>query len=184
MHTVKQLLPWGETTLLGQAVKTALQSRADKVYLVLGAHKDLISEKLDFSNIKVVENNDWRSGMGGSIARGTDAILDRSLPEGILVMLCDQPLIDSEYLNHMIDTFQTAEHSIIGTSYGSKIGVPALFSPQHFNDLRSLTGAKGAGSIIRKHSSDCLGLNANGKEVDIDTEAAYNQLYNSFHSGN
>ena len=184
MHAVKQLLPWGETTLLGHAIETALKSRAEEVYLVLGAHKDLIFEKFGFSDVNFVQNRDWRSGMGGSIARGIAAILDRSSPKGILIMLCDQPLIDPEYLNEMMDNFQKGSHSIIGTSYGAKLGVPALFSTEYFKELRSLSGEKGAGSIIRRHSAVCLGLDANGKEADIDTEASYKQLYNSYHTGN
>ena len=184
MQAIKQLLPWGGSTLLEHTIETALRSRADQVYLVLGANKELISEKLSQNNFEVIENDNWQTGMGGSIASGANAILDRSIPQGILVMLCDQPLIDPEYLNQMIDAFQTGQHSIIGTFYGAKIGVPALFGVQHFRELCFLEGTKGAGSIIKEYPSDCMGLQAHGKEVDIDTDTAYHELYSSFHPGN
>ncbi len=42
MKQAKQLLPWGTSTLLGNAIKEALESNSEKVYVVLGAKVPII----------------------------------------------------------------------------------------------------------------------------------------------
>ena len=52
----KQLLPFGDTTLLGQVVRNANASSLDRVVVVLGRASDELREKLDFGRAEVVEN--------------------------------------------------------------------------------------------------------------------------------
>ena len=42
MQQSKQLLPWGTSTLLGNAINEALESNSEKVYVVLGAKVPVI----------------------------------------------------------------------------------------------------------------------------------------------
>ena len=63
-----------------------------------------------------------------------------------------------------------------------ELQVPAVFGASYFNDLSGLTADEGAGQIIATNPSDTKGLDPAGKEVDIDTEDDYNELYTSFGS--
>lgn len=183
MKRIKQLLPWGNTTLLGQAIEAARTSSARSVQIVLGAYRDQIVERLDLKSEEIIVNGTWKKGMGESIAIGVEEILKKRTPDAILIMLCDQPFIDTEYLNIMIQRFKTADRGIIGTNYTPKVGVPALFGPDHFDELTKLAGDRGAGSLIDEKRTDCIGLNADGKEIDIDNEATYLRLYPRHGSG-
>jgi len=48
MGTVKQLLPWGDTTVLGQSITCYNDINIDKLIIVVGYKADLIKEIFSF----------------------------------------------------------------------------------------------------------------------------------------
>jgi len=46
MGTPKQLLPWGETTVLQRIIDAAAASRLERVILVLGANTEAIADRI------------------------------------------------------------------------------------------------------------------------------------------
>lgn len=172
---IKQLLPWKHTTLLGNAIQQAKLSKANKVYLVLGAHQEAIKANLEVSEIEYIVNQDWQNGIGSSIAVGFETILGSKMPcDAVLIMLADQPLMDTDYLNELIHVWDSTNKSIVATQYNGKAGVPAIFGKVHFEELRKLNHDQGAKHIIDK--SDILVVSSQGKEVDVDTWEAYQNL--------
>ncbi len=183
MGSVKQLLKWGTSTLLSHTIETAQSLQCCKICVVLGANYDVINAEINQSSIKIIRNKEWKNGLGRSIAFGVQHLMDSSLTiDGILIMMADQPLIDANYLNSMIEMFKPMEHQIIATSYDNhKQGVPALFDKIYFEELTKLNDDKGAKEIIEKYSSRVVKLFANGKISDIDTQQDYEDLYNANH---
>ena len=176
MAGIKQLLSWDNKTLIEHALEMATSSAANKVYVVLGAHYDLIVKEVDQQEVVVIQNKNWADGIGSSIATGVKNILERENPDGILIMLCDQPLIDLDHLNSLIHSFLTKEYSVVGTSYENKIGVPAIFAAGCYPDLMKLEGDEGARSVIVKSSGKSIGISPQGKHADIDTDEDYSRL--------
>lgn len=176
MRGIKQLLPWGKTTMLKHIISVANSSKVQNVYVVTGAHQQSIHKVIKNTKTKIIHNPDWSDGMGKSIAVGIRGILESESPDGILVILCDQPLIDSTYINKLIDIFQNGHARIIGTEYPTKIGVPALFGAEYFAELQDLNGNKGAGKIIAGHRHVCVSVDPKGKHKDIDTDLDYRNL--------
>ena len=177
MQEIKQLLPWGNTTLIGNALKNAQNSDATAIYTILGAYKEEILQATDFGAIEAIYNPDWKMGLGNSIACGTKHLLEQDQAyDCILVMLTDQPFIDHEYLNALIDNFANSGRSIVATKYQNKVGVPAIFGKVHFEALKALHTDFGARDIIKTHFNDVLSISANGKEVDIDTLEEYERV--------
>ncbi|MDT7830413.1 nucleotidyltransferase family protein [Pricia sp. S334] len=175
MGLVKQLLPWKDTTLLGQTIQTATASDAASVTVVLGANAASIRNGIAKFEVGIVENSDWSAGLGSSIARGTDYLTDKdNKPDGILMMLADQPLIDTVYLNTMMVAFERGQRPIVATRYENRAGVPALFSASLFEELMALENDSGAKDIIEEH--DVLVLDSEGITVDIDTKSDYEKL--------
>lgn len=176
MRQPKQLLPWGDTTLLGHAIKVAQDSVAQDVYVVLGAHAQTIQEQLDLSHIKCILNNDWKKGLGTSIACAVQHLAHaQKAYDGLLFMLGDQPLIDTQVLNTMIRTFSEGEKGMVATKYPQGNGTPVLFCKKYFGALMELNGDKGAKEIIA-NNDDVIALALDGKVTDLDTYAAYKQL--------
>lgn len=179
----KQLLKWKNTTLLQHAIHTVKHVDHDQAVLVLGAHFDDITPQMDTSGMTVVFNEHWEKGLGISIACGMNYI-KVSLPQidSVLILLADQPLIDANFLNDMINTHHLNPNNIICTQYGhNKWGVPALFHKNYFEELSQLNHDKGAKDLIKKHLNDVLFLNGMHLISDIDTMEDYENLYKQFH---
>ncbi|MBS9463539.1 nucleotidyltransferase family protein [Flagellimonas sp. 389] len=173
-NTIKQLLPWGKTTLLGHALEQAQKVTAH-TYVVLGSNANEIRSSISEANL--VYNPKWQSGIGSSIATGVKHILEHDKNfDGILVMLADQPMIDSVYLDLMKKKFDDGESIIIATAYENKVGVPAIFHRSILSELLELDKDSGAKQIIEKYIDDTERVFPNGKEIDIDTLEKYSQL--------
>ena len=172
---VKQLLPWKNTTLIENALTQARESHDEEVFVILGANEEFIKKQTQLPDQSCVYNENWSNGMGSSIVAGLQHLLSLSKEyDGVLVMLSDQPLIDTEYLNKIIDTWGKTSATITATGYENGLGVPALFDKCHFPELLKLTKDYGARHII--NDSNIKIINPQGKEMDIDTWQDYQVL--------
>ncbi|MCD6543118.1 MAG: nucleotidyltransferase family protein [Flavobacteriaceae bacterium] len=179
MGKIKQLLPWKQTTLIGNAIEQALASKADDVFVVLGANYQLISKEIEQENITIIYNKNWTLGMGFSI-RSTMDFFDKKHKkyDAVLIILVDQPLIDVIYFNMLIDKF--INYNIIASKYKNRVGVPAIFSSIYFDALRKLNRDIGARDLILKHINDVKEIDAFDKIQDIDSISSYELLYQKY----
>mgnify|MGYP001812580947 CR=1 FL=1 len=179
MGGVKQLLPYANSTLLETVIQNALASKADKVYCVLGANSEAIKSQIKNSKVAFIDNLNWNDGLSSSIVTGityTESIKEK--PKAVLVMLADQPYVDSKYINELIELFNMNQDKIIVSAYGNKKGVPAIF-PKRFNDdLLKLKGDKGAKAFFNSKEIDTVTFASKSKKAlnDIDTLEDYNRL--------
>ena len=183
MGVPKQLLKWNNSTLLQHTINTVKQIKKDEVVLVLGANFQDIKSKIDTTELTVIYNENWEKGLGNSIACGINQII-KSVQQidNVLIMLADQPLIDSNYLNEMIETQLLNPDKIICTSYQNKrLGVPAIFNKIYFKELSELNHDKGAKDLLNKNSDNILFLDGTYVISDIDTMEDYEALYKRFH---
>lgn len=179
----KQLLKWKKSNLLENAIKTVFESNVSNTFLVLGANYDQILEKTNTAFVVVIRNNSWDKGLGNSIAFGVNHIVKNNIKtDGILLMLADQPLIDADYLNSLIDAFEVGKKQIIASSYlNGKKGVPALFNSCYFDELTKLQGDKGAKALIEQYSKNVTLIKGENKLADIDTFEDYEILFKANH---
>ncbi|MCB0374081.1 MAG: nucleotidyltransferase family protein [Muricauda sp.] len=175
-ETVKQLLPWNNTTLLGHAIEQAVKI-SQKLTVVLGANAEIIQPTIT-ADVEVIINPDWEMGMGTSISFGTHHVLkSKNESNGILILLADQPFLDADYLSELKNEFETGNYKIVGTNYGKRVGVPAIFEASLFSELTGLHQDVGAKKIIERQKEYTKALDAKGRELDIDTINNYNQLF-------
>ncbi len=179
-NRIKQLLPWGNTTLLRNAIEKAEASIADDYFVILGAHIESIKVAMKLDASKVIYNPNWQNGLGSSIAIGVHHLIStHKMYDAVLIMLADQPLIDTDYLNTMITMRQDNKASIVTTAYKNRSGVPALFGAEYFSELKKLNKGFGAKDIINQYKDAILVMNPDGKEIDIDTWDEYQKLLRS-----
>jgi molybdenum cofactor cytidylyltransferase len=173
----KQLLEFEGKTLLRRAVETALESELGPVIVVLGAAFDEVQKTIGDLSSDVIHNADWSTGMSSSVLAGLE-LLESTSPSisAAIFMLCDQPLVSRETLQRMADVYAEANARIVASEYNNTLGVPALFDRIWFDELRSLSGDKGAKSIINRHLNDVAKLYAPESGIDIDTIADYEKL--------
>ena len=178
MGRPKQLLKWGNDNLLNHTINTALKTNASEVIVVLGANHDLIKNQIVHQSITILNNKDWKLGLGKSIACATEYVLKvKPETQGILIVLADQPLINSDFLNEIIEGFSTGQNQIIATAYNhDRKGVPALFDKFYFYELTTLSDDFGAKQLLKLHESSTIILNPPVENQDIDTLDDYNDL--------
>ena len=176
MQQTKQLLPWGNSTLVGHAMKEALESNAENVYVVLGAKAETIQMQYVTSDVTWILNKNWKKGMGSSISCAIKYLGQLKMGyAGILIMLCDQPLIDADYIDKMISTFKKSGKGIVATAYDNSKGTPVLFHKKYLKDLSNLEGRIGAKKIVADNENDIFAINPKGKQKDLDTMEEYLQ---------
>ncbi|MFI1773281.1 nucleotidyltransferase family protein [Thalassobellus citreus] len=179
MGTAKQLLNWGGKTLLEHTLQTALKTISNTVIVVLGANYELINKQISSLSVTVLKNEAWQQGLGKSIACGVHYIMDfNPQAEGVLIVLADQPLIDTAYLNELIQNFTASKNQIIATSYKKgNYGVPTLFDKKYFKALSELEDDKGAKHLLNEYQSFVKALVPPIKNVDLDSKEEYKTLY-------
>jgi molybdenum cofactor cytidylyltransferase len=178
----KQLLTYEGKTLLQQSLQLALDSIAHPVVVVVGAHADRINKETDFNSAHIVANADWQEGLASSIRCGINALLEIDpLTEGAVLMLCDQPYVTPGLINELIVTHQNTGKAIVASGYSDTLGVPALFHKSVFNLLLQLKDDAGAKGIIQRNRQDTAVVAFPKGDVDIDTEADYQELSKGSH---
>jgi molybdenum cofactor cytidylyltransferase len=147
--TPKQLLPFGDTTLLGQVVRNANASALDRVVVVLGRASEELRATLDFGRARVVENTAYGTGCASSLLAGLDAAGEDC--DAIALLLGDQPGVRAEFIDHSIATWRRERPWAAVTSYLGNLGHPFVFARDAFADLRSLHGDKAVWKLIEAH---------------------------------
>ena len=182
MGQSKQLLRWGDSTLLGSTVKTILSTDADKVFVVLGAYSDEIRDKVDLSETIVLVNENWQQGLGSSIALAVAVINEKySGINAVLFTLADQPFISNIHLNTIMKLHIKEEQAIIITRKEEYRGVPVLFPRKFFPELMLLSNDEGAKQIVANNKNQVEEVLTQDEVEDIDTYEAYVRLFKANH---
>lgn len=176
MGKPKLLLPFNDSTILEQSVDNLLNSRVDEVIVVVGNRAREMTEKLAKRPVKIVVNPAYREGMSTSIVKGLSMVDRKTL--AIMLVLADQPLIDKETINKLIETFLSHDKGIAIPAYQGKRGHPIIFSAKYKEKLQELKGDAGGRQIIRGHPDDVLEVAVNSPSINIDIDTPEN--YHSY----
>ncbi len=165
----KQLLELEGKSLLQRAVEAALTSQCRRAWVVLGSGAARLRPHLEGLPVEVLENREWREGMGSSVRLAAQRIAHRpDPPDAILFLTCDQPGVTSESLDRLLRA-ASGPPSIVAASYAGTVGVPALFKRAHYPELARLSGARGAKPLLQKHADQVVGVRLPEAEADVDT---------------
>ncbi|WP_194776999.1 nucleotidyltransferase family protein [Pararhodonellum marinum] len=169
----KQLLgPSGES-LLEKSLKAALGLKNVTCLVMLGAHHEVIGQRLSEYSAHFLVNTDWESGMSSSLKKGLKLLIDTEDPDQVVLMVCDQPYVDTTLLQKLIDKQQSSKKDIIACTYEDNLGVPSLFTRTYFHKLLHLEGQDGAKKIIYQEENDRETVDFPEGIFDIDTWKDY-----------
>lgn len=166
----KQLIPFRNTTLLEHAIENVRRAGIEPVTVVLGANCEIITEAIQHLPIELVVNPNWQDGIGTSISIGIRHV-QQTHPQivGVLILLCDQPLISADHLRELCNIVSSGRAPIAATEYPDRNpGVPAAFARSEFVQLALLQSDQGAQSIIA-NSNQAVCLSTTGQQFDVDT---------------
>jgi molybdenum cofactor cytidylyltransferase len=177
----KQNLIYKGQTLLQRAIETANATVCRHIIVVLGANEEVIAQTIQNQDVNIIINTNWQEGMASSIRIGIMK-LQQIAPKAtsVILMLCDQPFVDTHLLNLLILT--KPQTGIIACSYNDTIGPPALFDERYFPELLSLKGQEGAKKLLLKYADAVITIPFAEGMIDIDTVEDFEKLNGPFNS--
>ena len=170
MGRLKQLLPYRGRTLVEHAVEQVLGANLDPVVVVVGAEAATVRSVLAAYSVQIVENPNWRLGMGSSIVAGLKPLLNAP---SLAIMLADQPHVESRHLKAMQALLDADKASAVAAEYNGTLGVPAFFKRDLFPALESLDPAAGARALLRAHA---VPFPLPEAAIDVDTPQDFEAL--------
>ncbi len=169
----KQLLQVGGEFIINRVVDAALNSRLDKVSVVLGHHhheiQTVMGDRLKAPRCDLVINPEYHRGLSRSLNYGVRAI--RSDYAACMFLLADQPLLDAATINQLIERFQSSDKGICVPLCRGKRKNPTLFAGHYFDRLLHVTGDTGARAIIDAQPEKVLFVEIDQPDTfqDVDT---------------
>lgn len=168
----KQLLPFGDTNLLGQVVRNANASDLDRVVVVLGRASEELRASVDFGRAVVVENTAYGTGCASSLLAGLDAAGEDC--EALVLLLGDQPGVRAEFIDLALSEWRRERYWASVTSYRGELGHPFVFSRKAFGDLRGLHGDKAVWKLIEAYPERVGKIHIDARlPPDVDTPEDY-----------
>jgi molybdenum cofactor cytidylyltransferase len=168
----KLLLDIREDSLLENAIKSALSSRANKVIVVLGANLEENLKVIQVEKVETVTNHRWKKGIGSSIKCGVKTMLENyPAISALIISVCDQPFLKNDQFNSLIEKYKETKKPVIASEYAGLKGVPVLYDQSMFQELLSMPDDSGAKMhILDKAKENTIATVPFPKgELDIDT---------------
>ncbi len=156
MGVQKLLLPFGGKTVTSHIADQLLASTVDKVFVVTGHQPERITAELSGRRVSIVNNPDYDSGMLSSVRCGLHALPKRC--RAVLVAIGDQPSINTELVNLMIQSFAAGEKKILVPCYEGKRGHPLLFSAMYREEILTQYDDVGLRGLLHAHPDEVFEL--------------------------
>ncbi len=173
MGEPKQLLPFGESTIVETVVDSMLGAKFDEVIVVVGHCAAQVREQLGTRPIKIVFNPDYREGMLTSAQTGIRSLRGS---DAFALMLVDQPFITTELIDQVVDAYLQTDNGIALPSYNYKRGHPVIFDQRYADEILALgTESGGVRTLFKKYGDDIHYVTVDTDRVlrDIDYRADY-----------
>ena len=166
----KQLLPYGNSTLLDHVLDTARACEFDQLVCVIGGSADDVRTRVDLTGAAVVVNDHFGKGCSSSIAAALTAVDQRA--DVLVLMLGDQPGVTAQTVEALLAG--RADAPLAACAYQDGRGHPLAFAKNTFPDLQALHGDKGVWKLLDRRAHDVVDVPVPGLiPRDVDTDDDY-----------
>jgi molybdenum cofactor cytidylyltransferase len=174
MGQPKQLLPFGERTILERVVDTLLTAGVGEVVVVLGHMADRVRAVLGNRPVTAVVNEFYRQGMLSSVKCGVRAI--GAGYDAVLFALGDQPHIEGAVVSEVMRAYRAGNAGIVIPRYGDKKGHPIIINLQKYREaIVNLPEDTGLNALMQEHADDVRLIDVATEDIirDIDVPDDY-----------
>ncbi len=166
----KQLLPYGDGTLLGHVVGVARACPFDQMVVAIGGSADEVRATVDLAGADVVVNDAYGAGCSSSIAAALGVVEPRC--DLLVLMLGDQPGVTADTVAALLGGRGDAPLAIC--RYDDGPGHPIAFTAGLFPALADLHGDKGVWRLLDQRASEVANVPVAGRiPLDVDTPEDY-----------
>jgi len=142
----KQLLTVGGQSLLRHSVQLLLDTGANPVLVIIGAHAARMRAELVGWPVQIIEHPGWASGLAGTLQCAANAC-QRFNPARILLLGTDQPRLTGSHLEALLQAAGPEHDALSG--YAKIAGIPAVLRLSTLGKSQQLQGNAGLGQLLR-----------------------------------
>jgi molybdenum cofactor cytidylyltransferase len=170
MGQSKQLLPLDGKPFILHCIENIRDAGITDIVAVLSHDSAELSDLLKGLPVKKAFNNDPDSDMAASVRTGLSAVREDS--SGVLICLCDHPLVGAPTIKALAARHYEAPDRIIIPTFNDAKGHPTLF-PRDL--VREICSGVNLRQIINNNPDrvELLDVEDRGVIIDIDTKEDY-----------
>jgi molybdenum cofactor cytidylyltransferase len=173
LGTPKQLLPLGNTTVLGATIDVARRCPFNQIVVTLGGAAASVLQTVSLDGIDVVTADNFAAGCATSLRAALRQV--DAAAAGIVLMLGDEPGVQPATVASLIA--EATEGPITVCRYSDGIGHPFWLGRTVFGELAQLHGDKGVWKLIESGRVPVRELAIDGPmPIDVDTWDDYARL--------
>jgi len=174
MGTDKLLLPVGGIPIIERVLTAASESGLGEVILVCST--EAVASIGKRYPVKIVRNNTPQLGQSCSIRLGVESA--DPLTEGYMFIAGDQPFINAEVINRLLESFSPEEHTAVVPLYNGTRGNPVIFAAAMGEKLKGLLGDTGGRVLLKEEEGIIVTVDIEDEKagMDIDTQEEYNTV--------
>jgi molybdenum cofactor cytidylyltransferase len=174
MGQSKLLLPWGQTTVLGQTLSNLQASAVHDIQVVSGFEAEAMEVIAAQRDMSVIHNPDYVQGEMLSSLQAAVAQLPRNRA-AVLVMLADQPMIEAQVLDRLLAAYWRGHGELIAPSYKGQRGNPVLIGRSYFPQLLALLQGSAPRELLQRYEDDLYLVEVESEAIlhDIDRPDDY-----------
>jgi molybdenum cofactor cytidylyltransferase len=170
----KQLLDFLGKPFVRVIAETALAAGLEPVEVVTGANSEEVEAAIRDLPIRVIRNQDWRTGQSSSIREGISHLTDNV--GAAIFLLVDQPHVTTSILRALVERHAQDLPAVLAPYVLDRRANPVLFDRLTFPDLLNLEGDQGGRMIFSKFSPTYLDWLDERLLMDVDTPDDYRRL--------
>lgn len=178
-QATKQLLPWGETTVLGRTIRNVQQTAVfnagiHDILVVSGHEAEQIEAVAAAEGVRTVHNPAYATGeMLSSLKTAVRHLTPNTA--AMLVVLADQPMVTAETLAKLLHAFAQTPHDLLAPTFVGKRGNPVLIGRAYFAELLALGPDDAPRTLLNRHADklQLVAVDSDSILRDLDRQADY-----------
>lgn len=176
MGDFKQLLRLGDKSFVEHCVDNLLASRVGEVIVVTGHRESEVRRAIGARRVTFAYNPEYKSGMASSIKRGVHAL--SANVQACVLALVDQPRIEADVINRIIETYENAQPLIVIPTYEGKNGHPILLDLSIKEEILNMDPVQGLREVIHAHRGETRRVEVSDRRVleDCDLPEDYQSM--------
>jgi molybdenum cofactor cytidylyltransferase len=174
MGQPKMVMPWGGQTVIGRVVQALTEAGVSEIVAVIGGAHLQVEAALEGLPVRTVFNPRFeKDDMTLSLQTGLDAL--PAAIQACLVVLGDQPQIESEIVTAVVAAFRSGGAELVIPSYQMRRGHPWLMARPLWDEIQNLRPPDTLRDFINLHAEQIHYLNVDSPTVlkDLDTPGDY-----------
>jgi molybdenum cofactor cytidylyltransferase len=174
MGVPKMVLPWKNTTVIGQVVDVLAQAGINEMMVVTGGAHEQVEAALEGLPVKLVFNPRYTEDeMAYSLQAGLLALSEEV--EATLVALGDQPQIECKVVQAILAAYQQSKAALIVPSYKMRRGHPWLIVRSLWPEVQTLPSGRTLRDVLNAQAEQINYLQVDTPSIlqDLDTPEDY-----------